>query len=283
MWTWHFFHKLLRCPWHDGGGKDTVSSHPSNKCNCPMCKNGYHLRKKIGEGGFGAVYTSSKDDLAIKITSNCDLNDSIMEYKVLMQVAGHTHILQPIDFYLHHGAPVLVTELIHGGDLASRVGNGAEFSTDELARIAEQMLSALAHVHGKGFIHRDVKSDNILCVSKSFFKLADFGLCCASSRKDKTMQVGTTFLMAPEVQRGNGCYGRKVDSFSLGATLVELGIATFLTSKFSSSRDEMLLLLKQQRPEIGMAFQNLVRDLTAFSERRRSDAATALQTVDALF
>jgi serine/threonine protein kinase len=97
------------------------------------------------------------------------------------------------------------------------------------------------------------------------------------------MQVGTTFLMAPEVQRGNGCYGRKVDSFSLGATLVELGIATFLTSKFSSSRDEMLLLLKQQRPEIGMAFQNLVRDLTAFSERRRSDAATALQTFDALF
>ena len=163
--------------------KDTVSSHPSNKCNCPMCKNGYHLRKKIGEGGFGAVYTSSKDDLAIKITSNCDLNDSIMEYKVLMQVAGHTHILQPIDFYLHHGAPVLVTELIHGGDLASRIGNGAEFSTDELARIAEQMLSALAHIHGKGFIHRDVKSDNILCVSKSFFKLADFGLCCASSRK----------------------------------------------------------------------------------------------------
>ena len=104
MWTWHFFHKLLRCPWHDGGGKDTVSSHPSNKCNCPMCKNGYHLRKKIGEGGFGAVYTSSKDDLAIKITSNCDLNDSIMEYKVLMQVAGHAHIHSPSIFTCIVGA-----------------------------------------------------------------------------------------------------------------------------------------------------------------------------------
>ena len=85
------------------------------------------------------------------------------------------------------------------------------------------MLSALAHMHEKWLIHRDVEPENILKTSSGVPKLADFGI--AAKRRDvKTCAAGTKFYAAPDVLLSSDNWDGKSDIWSLGVTLGGLAL-----------------------------------------------------------
>ena len=88
----------------------------------------------------------------------------------------------------------------------------------EIAKLANQLLDALEFLHDQGVMHRDIKPANILCVTRSHYKLADFGV----SREVATLlsQQGTLEYMAPEVLDLEP-YSYSADMWSLGVLLYE--------------------------------------------------------------
>jgi serine/threonine protein kinase len=119
----------------------------------------------------------------------------------------------------------MVMEYMDVGALTDLIGEEPQFrmTEPEIARVACDVLTALAFLHAADRIHRDVKSDNILINSRGEIKLADFGraaqLTDASPKRNSV--VGTPYWMAPELIRGEP-YDVKVDIWSFGIVLIEM-------------------------------------------------------------
>merc|ERR1712113_743165 len=104
----------------------------------------------------------------------------------------------------------MVMEFVQGGDLLFHLARRGRFTTDEAQFYMAELLEALDTVHKCGFVHRDVKPDNIVLTASGHLKLLDFGLCKqdpglaldAPAAADKSFAkqpvLGTPLYMAPE-------------------------------------------------------------------------------------
>lgn len=135
------------------------------------------------------------------------------EISILKQL-DHPHIVRAMETFEHRNQIFIVMELCSGGDLYSR----DPYKEEDAARILSSVLSALAYMHSKNVVHRDLKYENILFVNdspKAEVKLIDFGLSKVyGDNAQLTEGVGTIYTMAPEVLKGN--YTTKADVWSIG-------------------------------------------------------------------
>lgn len=93
------------------------------------------------------------------------------------------------------------------------------FSPAHLKSLNFQMLAALAYLHERGILHRDMKGSNILLNASGELKLADFGLARLYNRRKKsdyTNRVITLWYRGPELLLGETVYGPEVDMWSAG-------------------------------------------------------------------
>uniref|UniRef100_A0A8C2GCM2 non-specific serine/threonine protein kinase n=1 Tax=Cyprinus carpio TaxID=7962 RepID=A0A8C2GCM2_CYPCA len=121
----------------------------------------------------------------------------------------------------------LVMEFMPGGDLVTLTSNYD--IPEEWARFyTAEVVLALDAIHSLGFIHRDIKPDNMLLDRNGHLKLADFGTCMKMDSKGMVRcdtAVGTPDYISPEVlmsQGGTGYYGRECDWWSVGVFIYEL-------------------------------------------------------------
>ena len=127
------------------------------------------------------------------------------EIECMQAVAGHPGVVRLFKYYagnLDAGMMLLILEYCNHGSLL-----GKRFSGATLFTATRQLMTGIGHVHAMGFIHRDIKQDNILVCSNSSgnhfdlntfpLKLADFG--CAAKVEQCIAPAGTRRLMAPEL------------------------------------------------------------------------------------
>lgn len=183
---------------------------------------------KIGEGSSGVVYTAVHmtrgQRVAIKTMNLArqQRRELLFNEVVVMRDCQHPNIVRMFESYLLTEELWLMMEYLEGGSLTDIVTTML-MSEEQMATVCRQVLEALAYLHSKGVIHRDIKSDSILLASDGSVKLSDFGFCAQVSPELPRRQslVGTPYWMSPEVISRLE-YGTEVDIWSLGVLMIEM-------------------------------------------------------------
>ncbi len=242
-------------------------------------------------------------NVAIKILSEHLANDSVAlkqfqrEAKAVAALS-HPNILDIHEFETQDGVSFVVTELLEGETLRSRIEQSS-IKWQEAIDIACEIADGLHAAHSKGVIHRDLKPENIFLTSDGRVKILDFGLArlkpvlteqelthapTKSVETENGLIKGTVPYMSPEQVRGINVDGRS-DIFSFGCVLYEM-----LTGKraFSgqTAADTISAILKENPLDIAGLPAEIERILTHCLEKDRTrrfqsahDVAFALRAI----
>ncbi|XP_073260362.1 lysM domain receptor-like kinase 3 isoform X1 [Populus alba] len=230
----------------------------------------FSLANKIGEGGFGTVYYAELrgEKAAIKKMDVQDSKEFFAELKVLTHV-HHLNLVRLIG-YCVEGSLFVVYEYIENGNLSQHLrGSGKDPLTwSTRVQIALDSARGLEYIHEHTvpvYIHRDIKSANIL-IDKDFRgKVADFGLTKLTkvgSASLLTRLVGTFGYMSPEYAQ-YGDVSPKLDVFAFGVVLYELISAkeAIVKANDSSAESRGLIALFEDvlnQPDPGEDLRKLV-------------------------
>jgi len=225
---------------------DTKMSYLCDDCRERLKDNpqpipGYQMIRILGKGGMGSVMLgrSETDGRAAAIKTLLPevavSEQSVKRFLREIEVASslqHPNIVGYIEHGTHNGIIYLVTEYIAGMD-ASRLSKyrGGKLDYTEVVSIIEQTLAALDFAHNRGFVHRDIKEQNILIhgeYPRSTAKLTDFGL--SKSFKETGMSgvtmvgdvAGTIAYMPPEQVRDFKEVRPPSDIYAVGMTAYSL-------------------------------------------------------------
>ena len=216
----------------------------------------YRILRKLGQGGFGAVYAAHDPildrEVAVKVLRVRHSIEEIAEFhKEARRLAQlkHPGILAVYDVGQEHGCCFIVTDLLNGQSLAELIQQ-RRMSWKEAAEFTALLADALGHAHAQSMIHRDIKPANIFITPQGQPVLLDFGLALTDleSSGSYSSAVGTPAYMSPEQVRGqaNQVDGR-TDIYSL-ATVLYVLLSGRLPFR-ATSRDELFRKILEEDPQ----------------------------------
>jgi eukaryotic-like serine/threonine-protein kinase len=194
--------------------------------------NRYRIEALVGAGGMATVYRARDLRLdravAVKVLSPNLATDKTVARRFeqearFLAAVSHPSIVSVYDVGEADGEPFFVMELVDGETLTDRLARGGPLEADEVVRILSDIAEGLLVLHRGGFVHRDVKPQNILLPREGRAKLADFGLVRDDRASDLTAPgtaVGTLAYLAPELLRGESATPA-TDVYSLSAVAYE--------------------------------------------------------------
>ena len=187
----------------------------------------YEKMCKIGEGSYGVVYkgkAENKSPVALKKV-RCDDEDGLgsasLRELVCLSELSHPNIVKLLDVVFVKNKCWLVLELMDD-DLHSYLGGVVDVRLYK--SYIWQLVDGLAYMHGQGFIHGDLKPQNLLIDVAGNLKIADFGLTRLQSSLHKVndSQVATLWYRPPEILLGTGHYSTPLDMWSVGCIILEM-------------------------------------------------------------
>jgi serine/threonine-protein kinase len=196
----------------------------------------YRVVEKLGSGGMGAVYLvreeSATTELAMKVLSPTLAADPLQRARFfresrVAQSIEHDNVVRVLEVgESASGNVFMVLEYLPGGTLADRIA-ARPLPLSRTVEIGIQIAAGLSRAHGLGVVHRDVKCDNVMFLSRDdepdHVKLVDFGLAWTKggAKLTATGQVfGTPEYLSPEQARGDPATPLS-DLYSLGIVLYE--------------------------------------------------------------
>jgi serine/threonine-protein kinase len=201
----------------------------------------YTVERELGRGGMATVYLAEEKKhgrkVAIKVLRP-EITASLGTERFLREVGiaarlSHPHIVPLIDSGEAGGFLYYVQPHVPGGSLRDRLEETRQLPLKDALRIAQEVGAGLDFAHRKGFVHRDVKPENIL-FADGHAVLADFGVaraCCdAEAEEDERgagvtevgFAVGTPEYMSPEQASGEQDLGPASDVYSLACVVYEM-------------------------------------------------------------
>ncbi|MCU0286885.1 MAG: serine/threonine protein kinase [Acidobacteria bacterium] len=194
---------------------------------------GYMLIRKLGHGGMADVFLGIQENLqrevAIKILASSLFRDEQFSIRFKNEALTAAKLSHPNIITIHDIGQVddtyyIVMEYLPES-LKDRMQKIGIMTPPEALSIIKMIASALDYAHSKGFIHRDIKPDNIMFRQDGAAVLVDFGIAramdSASNLTRTGTSVGTPYYMSPEQCRGEKIDGRS-DIYSLGVQLYQL-------------------------------------------------------------
>jgi NIMA (never in mitosis gene a)-related kinase len=178
----------------------------------------------LGSGSFGCAVLMRSPSGTFLVAKEMPAEQE-NEVAVLRKLR-HPAIIGFVDVARTRAGITILLEYADGGDLegalnARRESHGAPLEEDRVLRLFAQVLCALAYLHERSVLHRDLKPRNILIVGEDSVRLADFGVAKETDDMLALSRVGTPYYMAPEILHGRP-YGPAADLWSAGVVLFEV-------------------------------------------------------------
>jgi eukaryotic-like serine/threonine-protein kinase len=203
----------------------------------------YVVERKIGEGGFGAVFRGQQvatgRAVALKILHPHNVSDATVVARFRREAEAssklcHPHTVTIYDFdETEDGTLYIAMELVRGRSLQQLQKAEGPLPPERVLRILDQVAQALGEAHEKGVVHRDMKPENVMVDERDegdHVKVLDFGIAKIVSdgpdaRKPALTAIGQTLgtleFMSPEQLRGKPLDGRS-DLYALGIMAYEM-------------------------------------------------------------
>ena len=261
----------------------------------------YTLDRELGRGGMATVFHARdvrhQRDVAIKVIRP-DAASAVGAERFLAEIRltanlTHPNILPLLDSGSVDGVLFYVMPYIAGESLRARMRREGPLPIDDAVRILRTVTEALAHAHGKGAVHRDIKPDNILLDGRQAW-VADFGIAKAIASSatgnhaatSAGVTLGSPRYMSPEQIEGVGLVDHRADLYSLGAMAWEMLAGrpvfggTSMQQLFMQHLTAIPSAISSVRADVPPALADAVMKCLAKSRDERWESAHAL--LDAL-
>lgn len=268
----------------------------------------YRVSRHLSQGGMGEVLLAHDPDgleVAIKILPldrewDHELHARFARELRAISALDHPHVVGYLDSGEDPVSPYLVMERVRGPSLQWFLDHCGGMSEGDTIDLARQLALALAECWRLGFVHRDVKPDNILLDGsrpgrgeRFCAKLCDFGLVNflelgpEDFHTDPTQSIGTPAYMSPEQVCGFGQADPRHDIYGLGMTMASAVLGTCPVEEGSTRQVIMHKLehrldLSVLRERVDLQLYRLIEAMTAPAEERIADWSQVLDRLEAI-
>jgi serine/threonine protein kinase len=256
-----------------------------------VLRNGrYEIQRLLRSARDKKVYLARDRELGCEVTLDAFSNNSIMpaglsvsawETLVLGQLGNHPNIATVRDHWEDGETAFMVSSYLSGGTLRDRIARSQEsgdgLPVDSILRLAIEIASGLAHIHGRRILYRDLQPRNVLFDEWDGVHLVDFDTAVSlddSDMSDLSYRAVIDY-MAPELADG-GSADERADIYSLGATIYDMCSGH---PPFGGTRAEILAVHRAgpppslERDDLPEALRDLVFCLLAPEREQRPTSA----------